>query len=189
MDTVEPGSLPNGTTSRSVDLTTSSDTEERIEAYARDRDLLREEVAELRRSLEEIQVKHQHELEAVRQQLEETQGQKDHSDTQYRNLLGKVNGIKSQLGERLKADAVWHGLMISKLTCFTDGVARKSCRRQEAGLKSWKSGMGVSRKRMMSELRNSRLLPKKASSGRRSFRVCEIGQTCRSRIGSRKGKT
>lgn len=106
-DIIQPSSLPNGTSSRPVDLSTSSDTEERIEAYARDRHLLREEVAGLRRSLEDIQVKHQHELSAVRQQLEETQGQKDQSDTQYRNLLGKVNGIKSQLGERLKADAVW----------------------------------------------------------------------------------
>lgn len=114
-DTSELSPLPNGTSLRPGDHATFSDTEERIEAYARDRDLLREEVAELRRSLEEIQVKHEHELETVRQQLEETQGQKDHSDTQYRNLLGKVNGIKAQLGERLKADAVWQGLMHTRL--------------------------------------------------------------------------
>ena len=115
--TAEQSSLHNGTSLPSADLSTFSKTEERIEAYARDRDLLREEVVELRRSLEEIQVKHQHELEGVRQQLEETQEQKDHSDTQYRNLLGKVNGIKSQLGERLKADAVWryHSNLLSNL--------------------------------------------------------------------------
>ena len=109
--TVDPSSSPNGIPVRSVDLSTSSDTEDRIEAYARDRDLLREEVTELRRSLEEIQAKHRLELETVQQQLEETQEQKDHSETQYRNLLGKVNGIKSQLGERLKADRVGQSLM------------------------------------------------------------------------------
>ncbi len=111
LDLVQPSSLTNGEPLGPADTSTSLDTEERIEAYAINRDSLREEVAELRRSLEEIQVKHQQELGVVREQLEETQGQKDHAETQYRNLLGKVNTIKSQLGERLKADAVWQGSM------------------------------------------------------------------------------
>ena len=84
----------------------SADTEARFDALAKDRIALRDEVAQLRRSLEQIQGKHVEELGSVRAQLEETQGEKEHAEAQYRNLLGRVNTIKSQLGERLKADAV-----------------------------------------------------------------------------------
>lgn len=86
-------------------------TEARLEALAMERNALRNEVAQLRKSLEEIQGKHLEELASLREQLEDTQGEKEHAETQYRNLLGKVNTIKSQLGERLKADAV-SGLVI-----------------------------------------------------------------------------
>ena len=85
-----------------------NDTEARLDALARERATLREEVAGLRKSLEEIQEKHEAELGSMRDQIENTQGQKDHAETRYRDLLGKVNTIKSQLGERLKADAVGH---------------------------------------------------------------------------------
>lgn len=83
----------------------SADTDERLEALAKERDALREEVAQVRRSLEEIQEKHEVELSNVREQLAETQGEKEQAESQYRSLLGKVNTIKFQLGERLKADA------------------------------------------------------------------------------------
>ncbi|MCJ1431973.1 hypothetical protein MMC27_001329 [Xylographa pallens] len=82
-----------------------NDTEARFDALAKERAMLRDEVTELRKSLEEIQLKHNTELGTVKEQLEDTQGEKDHAETQYRNLLGKVNTIRSQLGERLKADA------------------------------------------------------------------------------------
>ena len=84
----------------------TDDTQARLDALARERAALLDEVAQLRRSLEEIQGKHEEELGSVREQLEDTQGEKEHAEVQYRNLLGKVNTIKSQLGERLKADAV-----------------------------------------------------------------------------------
>lgn len=84
----------------------SEDTEARFEALAQEREALRDEVAQLRKSLEELRGKHEDELVDVNARLQETQGEKDHAETQYRNLLGKVNTIKSQLGERLKADAV-----------------------------------------------------------------------------------
>ena len=86
--------------------TPSADTDERLEALAKERNALREEVAQVRRSLEEIQEKHELELSSIREQLAETQGEKEQAELQYRSLLGKVNTIKSQLGERLKADAV-----------------------------------------------------------------------------------
>ncbi len=87
-------------------VTPSADTDERLEALAKERNALREEVAQVRRSLEEIQEKHEVELSSIREQLAETQGEKEQAELQYRSLLGKVNTIKSQLGERLKADAV-----------------------------------------------------------------------------------
>ena len=85
---------------------TNGDTETRLEALAQERSALRDEVQQLRKSLEELQGKHNGEITNLRQELEETQGEKENADTQYRNLLGRVNTIKSQLGERLKADAV-----------------------------------------------------------------------------------
>ena len=91
----------NGFPSNPID-----DTETRLDALARERAALRDEVTQLRMSLEEIQGKHEEELSSFREQLEDTQGEKEHAESQYRNLLGKVNQIKSQLGERLKADAV-----------------------------------------------------------------------------------
>ena len=86
--------------------TSSADTAARLEALAKEREVLREEVAQVRKSLEEIQEKHDEELSSMREQLANAQGEKEQAESQYRSLLGKVNTIKSQLGERLKADAV-----------------------------------------------------------------------------------
>lgn len=79
---------------------------QRLDAMAQDRDALRAEVTQLRQSLEALQTKHQDELSSVQTQLQETQGEKEEAEEQYQNLLGKVNTIKAQLGERLKSDAV-----------------------------------------------------------------------------------
>jgi predicted RNase H-like nuclease (RuvC/YqgF family) len=79
---------------------------------------LRQEVTELRKSLENIQsshVKHSAEdsesnqdaeIQTLREELEEANEAKEHFETQYKNLLGRVNTIKTSLGDRLKADAV-----------------------------------------------------------------------------------
>lgn len=72
----------------------------------RDRDSLRAEVIEMRKSLEEIQHKHQEEMGALQRQLAESESKKEHAETQFQKLLERVNTIKSQLGERLKEDAV-----------------------------------------------------------------------------------
>ncbi|KAI9731722.1 MAG: hypothetical protein M1834_004511 [Cirrosporium novae-zelandiae] len=98
----------NGVQSTPPTPTTASnmaDTSQRLDALVKDRDNLRVEVSGLRKSLEEIQAKHEAEVEDLREQLENTESGKDHAENQYRNLLGKVNSIKSSLGERLKADA------------------------------------------------------------------------------------
>ena len=86
--------------------TLSDDPTVRFDVLIKDRDALHAEVTQLRQSLEEIQSQHQTQIQDVQTQLQETQGEKEHAEEQYQNLLGKVNTIRSQLGERLKADAV-----------------------------------------------------------------------------------
>lgn len=63
-------------------------------------------MTELRRSLESLQQKHEEEIAGVNMQLEQTQTGKSQAESRYQKLLGQVNTIKTQLGERLKSDAV-----------------------------------------------------------------------------------
>ncbi|RDI82311.1 Ubiquitin conjugation factor [Venturia inaequalis] len=88
-----------------VKMDNSTDTSERLDALARERDALREEVSELRQSLEAVRSKHDEEVSGLQEQLEETQSGKEHAETQYQELLGRVTTIRTQLGERLKAYA------------------------------------------------------------------------------------
>ena len=109
-------------------LAAAADTDARLEALVNERNALREEVAQVRRSLEEIKEKHEEELGSIRVQIADTQGEKEQAETQYRNLLGKVNTIRSQLGERLKADAVGIRLPLPlRRSCYY----RKTYRRHE----------------------------------------------------------
>ncbi len=78
----------------------------RFDALVQDRDALKAEVTQLRQSLEDLQTKHQEQLSDAQSQLQDTQAEKDEAHEQYQSLLGKVNTIKAQLGERLKSDAV-----------------------------------------------------------------------------------
>ncbi|KAI4612563.1 hypothetical protein J4E80_007297 [Alternaria sp. BMP 0032] len=94
-----------------------SDASARLDAVAKERDALRQEVTELRKSLEEVQNKqstgtsdeshanHEEEMRSLREELDEANEGKEHFETQYKNLLGRVNTIKTSLGDRLKADA------------------------------------------------------------------------------------
>lgn len=82
----------------------TTDASVRLEAMSQDREALRAEVEKLRRSLEDIQERHNEELSSVRSELEESEQAKEQAQTQYQNLLGRVNTIKSTLGERLAAD-------------------------------------------------------------------------------------
>lgn len=89
---------------------------------AKERDALRQEVTELRKNLESIQSKaasqpaedtdskHEAEMQSLREELEEATEGKEHWETQYKNLLGRVNTIKTSLGNRLEADKVGHTL-------------------------------------------------------------------------------
>lgn len=92
-------------TASSQDTTSDTDATSRLDAMQQERDNLRAEVTQLRESLEQLQAKHTEEVSGVHKELEKSQEEKEEAETQYRNLLGKVNTIRSQLGERLKADA------------------------------------------------------------------------------------
>ncbi|KAJ4364999.1 hypothetical protein N0V83_008615 [Neocucurbitaria cava] len=93
-----------------------SDTSARLDAIAKERDALRQEVTELRKSLEIIQSKHEaapaedvsskheEEIRNLREELDEANEGREHFETQYKNLLGRVNTIKTSLGDRLNAD-------------------------------------------------------------------------------------
>lgn len=95
-----------------------SETTARLDAIVKERDALRQEIIELRKSLESIrsqhegqsaegtQSKHEEEIQALKEELEEANEGKEHFETQYNNLLGRVNTIKTSLGNRMKADAV-----------------------------------------------------------------------------------
>lgn len=79
---------------------------DRFDTLIRDRDSLRAEVTDMRKSLEEIQSKHRTEMESLQQKLDDAESKKEHAESQFQKLLERVNTIKSQLGERLKEDAV-----------------------------------------------------------------------------------
>ena len=79
---------------------------DRFDALVRDRDSLRAEVTDMRKSLEEIQSKHRADMEALQQNVDDAESKKGEAETQFQKLLERVNIIKSQLGERLKEDAV-----------------------------------------------------------------------------------
>lgn len=91
--------------STTATATTSSDTSARLEAMQHERDTLRDEVTHWRQQLEDLQQRHDEQLSTVKEELGQSKQGKEHAETQYRNLLGKVNTIRSQLGERLKQDA------------------------------------------------------------------------------------
>ena len=95
----------NGVQSQQPDQA-ESDPTKLLEIVAREREELRKEVVSLRRSLEDLRDRHDKEVQAAQDQVRVSVDEKEQAETQYRNLLGKVNTIRSQLGERLKADAV-----------------------------------------------------------------------------------
>lgn len=79
--------------------------ESRLDAMQQERDSLRAEVTQLRKSLESLQKKHNEEISSVKQELEQSQQGKETAEVNYRTLQARVNTIRSQLGERLKSDA------------------------------------------------------------------------------------
>lgn len=103
---VTTGDTPPGTDIQRDPASDGTEPKDRFDALVRDRDSLRAEVADMRKSLEEIQSKHTADMEALQQKLDDAESKKEQAETQFQMLLERVNTIKSQLGERLKEDAV-----------------------------------------------------------------------------------
>ena len=103
--TLDQSLRTNGVRSQQADHA-ESDPTKLLEIVVREREELRKEVVSLRHSLEELRDRHNKEVHAAQDQVRVSVDDKEQAETQYRNLLGKVNTIRSQLGERLKADAV-----------------------------------------------------------------------------------
>lgn len=114
-----PSTAPSSQTNGSSASNKDDDATRRLETAVRERDELRAQVTELRKELETIQQKHDDELARTKKQLDETQTGKEHAENRYNKLLGQVNTIKTQLGERLKSDAV-RALVLS-IRVFYDG--------------------------------------------------------------------
>ena len=103
-------SQPSASTEPAKDATSGEHSngapDARLDALTKEREDLLNEVSEVRRTLEEFQKRHNAEISQLQEQLSQTETERDEKGGQYQSLLGKVNTIKSQLGERLKADAV-----------------------------------------------------------------------------------
>ena len=72
-----------------------------------DDEALRAEVERLRKQVEELekaQEEQKEETDQLRTDLEESEAGREQAETQYQNLLGRVEKIKETLGERLKRD-------------------------------------------------------------------------------------
>jgi chromosome segregation ATPase len=100
---------------------------ERFDALVRDRDSLRAEVTDMRKSLEELQSKHRAEMEALQHKLNDAESKKEHAESQFQKLLERVNTIKSQLGERLKEDAVRKLMFDSNRFPLADVLIGRNC--------------------------------------------------------------
>lgn len=102
----EVAAVTNGVKEATLSEQDHQDATARFDALVKDRDVLKAEVTQLRQSLEQLQAKHNEDIESVQTELKETQEEKEHAEEQFQDLLGKVHTIRSQLGERLKANAV-----------------------------------------------------------------------------------
>lgn len=69
-----------------------------------EREALRLEVEQLRKSLQDIQSTQSTEVTQLKSDLEESNSAKENAEEEYQNLLGRVNQIKQTLSDRLKRD-------------------------------------------------------------------------------------
>jgi predicted nucleic acid-binding Zn-ribbon protein len=83
-----------------------SDLTEKFDALTLERDNLRQEVAELRKSLEHIKGKHEEEVTELQEQVEKAEEGRDQAELQHTNLLERVKALRDTLGERMKSNAV-----------------------------------------------------------------------------------
>lgn len=86
----------------------SSIQDEHSEAVTKIREQHTESLSQLQAKhtdeIAKIKAEHTEELSTIRTELEESESAKEQAESQYQTLLGRINSIKSSLGERLKAD-------------------------------------------------------------------------------------
>jgi predicted nucleic acid-binding Zn-ribbon protein len=83
-----------------------SDLAQKLDVLAQERDTLRLQVTELRKSLEDIQEKHTQDTLDLRTRAETAEQEKEEADQRYNDLRDRVTDIRATLGERLKSNAV-----------------------------------------------------------------------------------
>lgn len=83
------------------DASSDPDTTVRLEAMTKERENLKSEVEELRKSLERIQAAHSQETAQLKSELEEVEAAKEQVEEQYQTLVGRVEKIKESVGIRL----------------------------------------------------------------------------------------
>jgi seryl-tRNA synthetase len=170
-----------------------SETTARLDAIAKERDALRQEVTELRKSLESIQSKHEgqttdgaqskheEEVQALREELEEANEGKEHFETQYNNLLGRVNTIKTSLGNRMKADAVCSVSCNGRTRKLTDRRPRSEITKPKSP--NYKIKTTSCRRRTAVWTMNSRNCGRRTRHKRPKSAICGAGRICLSRTG------
>jgi hypothetical protein len=72
-------------------------------------------------------------MEALQEKLDDAETKKEHAETQFQKLMERVNTIKSQLGERLKEDAVRSTTFNSKATPLM--LYRRNCLKRDRKLR------------------------------------------------------
>lgn len=173
-----------------------SETTARLDAIAKERDALRQEVTGLRKSLESIQSKHEgqptegaqskheEEVHALREELEEATEGKEHFETQYNNLLGRVNTIKTSLGNRMKADAVGVAFCTYGATSRLTACRPKS---KSTRLRSQicKTSTQSCRRRTAASATNSRNCGRRTRHKRPRSAACGADRLCLNRTGQR----
>lgn len=157
-------------------------------------------MTELRKNLEGIQSKqdagaagesqssHEEEIRSLREELDEANEGKEHFETQYKNLLGRVNTIKTSLGDRLKADAVRYHIC----HCIAAHARPRSLTSSRPVSKSSNRKSPTSRSRIANYRRITTVSPrslrnyaKKKKPRHQRLKLCGAERTCRNRTGSK----
>lgn len=87
-------------------ISDTSDPSSRFDALVKDRDNLREEVTKLRKSLEELQSRHDGEEGTAQEDLQEARNEKEEWENRYNELKDGLDAMRSRLAERFKAKTV-----------------------------------------------------------------------------------
>jgi hypothetical protein len=161
-----------------------SDTSARLDAITKERDALRQQVTELKSAAtsDGSNSNYEEEIRSLREELDEANEGKEHFETQYKNLLGRVNTIKTSLGDRLKADAVRvaRDMPVRVLT-----MCRPESRNSNRKSPTSKNRRASYKRITIALQRSSQSCDKKRRLKHPRSRHCEAGRTSHNKTGSR----